>query len=138
MLAGLRERAKQGLSPAGQPWPETDGPQAIALARRDPQSQTVTVVLDAASASIAMFAIAVHADEREAHIREVERFGKTLPEGSYGMRNREAIAAREKRIAARLRSVQNAFRTAIERDAEPSLPVSFRARRSPDREGELD
>jgi hypothetical protein len=138
MLAGLRERARQGLSPAGQPWPETDGPQAIALARRDPRSQTVTVVLDAASASIAMFAIAVHADEREAHIREVERFGKTLPDGSYGMRNREAIAAREKRIAARLRSVQNAFRMAIERDAEPSLPVSFRARRSADREIELD
>jgi hypothetical protein len=29
-----------------------------------------------------MFAIAAHADEREAHVREVERFGDTLPEGS--------------------------------------------------------
>jgi len=39
-----------------------------------------------------------HADEREAHIREVERFGQTLPEGSYGRQNRQAIAARETRI----------------------------------------
>jgi hypothetical protein len=39
-----------------------------------------------------MFAIAAHADEREAHVREVERFGQNLPEGSYGRRNRQAIA----------------------------------------------
>lgn len=32
---------------------------------------------------IAMFAIAAHA-EREAHLHEVERFGQTLPVGSYG------------------------------------------------------
>jgi hypothetical protein len=130
MLAGLRERTRQGHRPAEQPWPESDGPRAITLARRDPQSQTVTLVLDAASASVAMFAIAAHADEREAHVREVERFGETLPDGSYGKRNREVIVAREKRVAARLRSVQNAFRMAIERDAEPSLPPSFRTLRS--------
>jgi len=49
-----------------------------------------------------MFAIAAHADEREAHIREVEQFGQRLPEGSYGRRNRQAIAARETRVAVRL------------------------------------
>jgi len=142
MLAGLRERARQGLRPAEQPWPESDGPRAVTLARSDPQGQTVTLVLDAASASIAMFAIAAHADEREAHVREVERFGESLPDGSYGKRNREAIVAREKRVATRLRSVQNAFRMAIDRDAEPSLPPSFRTLRSAehaaDREIELE
>ncbi len=40
-----------------------------------------------------MFAIAAHADEREAHAREVQRFGHSLPESSYGRRNHEAIAA---------------------------------------------
>ena len=63
-----------------------------------------------------MFAIAAHADEREAHLREVERSGQNLPEGSYGRRNRQAIAARETRIATRLRAVEQAYRTAVERD----------------------
>ena len=40
-------------------------------------------VLDTATANAVMFAIAAHADEREAHIREVERYGQTLPEDSY-------------------------------------------------------
>jgi hypothetical protein len=44
-----------------------------------------------------MFAIGAHADEREAHVRDVERSGQNLPEGSYGRRNREAIAARQTR-----------------------------------------
>ena len=86
------------------------GPRPVALAGRNPESQTVTLVLDATTASIAIFAIAAHADEREAHIREVERFGQTLPEGSYGRRNRQAIAARETRIATRLRAVEHAYR----------------------------
>ena len=38
----------------------------------------VTLVLDATTADIAMFAIAAHADEREAHAREVERYGADL------------------------------------------------------------
>jgi hypothetical protein len=142
MLASLRERARQGTLPAAQAWPEIDGPQPIALARRDPANHSVTLVLDAASASVAMFAIAAHADEREAHVREVERFGETLPEGSYGKRNRQAIAARETRVAARLRAVENAFRLAIERDPVPSLPEPSATRRSArhaaDREIELE
>ena len=69
-----------------------------------------------------MFAIAAHADEREAHIREVQNYAQTLPEDSYGRRNRQAIAARETRTAARLRAVEYAYRMAIERDASFKSP----------------
>jgi hypothetical protein len=53
-----------------------------------------------------MFASAAHADEREARIREVQRYGQPLPEDSYGRRNRQAIATRETRLATRLRAVE--------------------------------
>ena len=122
MLAGLRERARRGLRPAEQAWPETDGPRVIALARQDPRTSMVTLVLDATTAGIAMFAIAAHAEEREAHLREVQRAGQGLPEGSYGRRNRQAIAARETRIAGRLRAVEQACRAALDRDAAPTVP----------------
>jgi len=69
-----------------------------------------------------MFAIAAHADEREAHLREVERSGRNLPEGSYGRRNRQAIAERETRIATRLRAVEHAYRTAIDRGTAYTPP----------------
>ena len=102
----------------------------------------VSLVLDATTANIAMFAIAAHADEREAHIREVERSGQNLPEGSYGRRNRQAIAARETRVAARLRAVEQAYRMAIERDAVVARPEPTRPLRSSehaaDREIELE
>ena len=82
------------------------------------------------------------ADEREAHVREVERFGQSLPDGSYGRRNREVIATRETRVANRLRAVERAYRTANEREGAPSPPDFPRAIRSPehvsDREIELD
>ena len=42
--------------------------------------------------------------------REVERFGQSLPDGSYSRRNRQAIATRETRVAARLRAVEQAYR----------------------------
>ena len=61
------------------------------------------------TASIAIFAIAAHAGEREAHSREVERSSADWPDGSYGRRNRQVIAARETRIAARLRAIQHAY-----------------------------
>jgi len=117
MLADLHHRARHGLAQPEQAWPETGGPQIIALADRDPGSQTVSLVLDATTANAVIFAITAHADEREAHIREVEQFGQSLPEGSYGQRNRQAIAARETRVATRLRAVEHAYRTAIDRDA---------------------
>jgi hypothetical protein len=89
-----------------------------------------------------MFAIAAHADEREANLREVERSGQNLPEGSYGRRNRQAIAAREIRIAARLRAVEHAYRMAIERDAVfmPREPTTARrsAKHAASREIELE
>ena len=76
--------------------------------------------------------------EREAHLREVERFAERLPEGSYGRRNRQAIAARETRVAARLRAVEQAYRTAIERDETFTPLEPTRAPRSPEHANDRD
>src|SRR6266699_228525 len=98
LLAGAHARARyRGRAPEPS-WPETG---------------TVTLVLDSATASIAMFAVAAHAGEREAHAREVERSAADWPEDSYGRRNRQAIAARETRVATRLRAVEHACHTVI-------------------------
>jgi hypothetical protein len=125
MLADLRDRARQGHGQPQQAWPETEGPRIIALAGHDPGSQTVSLILDATTANAVIFALAAHADERQAHVREVEKFGQSLPEDSYGRRNREAIATRETRVATRLRAVEHAYRDAIERDSinAPSAPT---------------
>jgi hypothetical protein len=131
-LAQFHDRVRQGQVHPQQAWPDTEGPWILALARRDPQTQMVSLFLDATTATIALFAIAAHAGEREAHLREVERSGRNLPEGSYGRRNRQAIAARETRIAARLRAVEQAYRTAIERDVMFSPSEPTRACRSPE------
>jgi hypothetical protein len=141
MLAEMQERALQGRSdPSASP--EADSPPIIALAQANPDSRTVSLILDEATASIALFAVAAHADEREAHIREVERYGQTLPEGSYGRRNRQAIAARETRKAGRLRAVEHAYRIAIDRGAAFSTPKPTTACRphehAADREIELE
>ena len=79
-----------------------------------------------------MFAIAAQADEREAHVREVERFGRTLPEDSYGRSNRQDIAAHETRIAARLRAVEQAYRTAIDYDTAYRPPDLTQTPRTPE------
>jgi hypothetical protein len=81
-----------------------------------------------------MHAIAAHASDREAHIREVEHYGQNLPEDSYGRRNRQAIATRETRVAARLRAVEQACRTAFEHDTAYGPPEPTRAFRSPERQ----
>jgi hypothetical protein len=117
MLKGLHDRARHGQAHPERAWPEIDEPGPTALASRNPDSQTVTLVLDTTTANAVMFAIAAHVDEREAHIREVQSYGLTLPANSFGQRNRQAIAARETRITARLRAVEHAYRIAIERNA---------------------
>jgi hypothetical protein len=117
MLAGLRERVRHDRSAPEQAWPDIDGPQVVAAARRDAESRTVSIILDGTTANITVFAIAAYASDREAHVREIEQFGESLPEGSYGRRNRQVISARERRIAARLRAVERAYRLALERDA---------------------
>jgi hypothetical protein len=133
-LTQFHDRVRQGRVHPEQTWPDKDGPRTLALARRDPETHTVTFVLDATTANIALFAIAAHADEREAHVREVERSGRNLPEDSYGRRNRLAIAARETRVAARLRAVEHAYRTAMDRDTEYTPPEPTRTLRSPERQ----
>ncbi len=142
MLADLHDQASNGHNVPGQAWPETDGPRITALARHDPETGTVTLVLDAATASIALYAIAAHAAEREAHIREVQRNAATLPDGTYGKQNRQHITARETRIAARLRAIEHAYCTATERHTQPAPPGSTTThsspQRTPDREIELD
>ncbi len=76
--------------------------------------------------------LAAHAGEREAHSREVERSGADWPEGSYGQRDRQAIAARETRVATRLRAVEHACHTAIERGTVSGPPEPIRTPRSPE------
>jgi hypothetical protein len=142
MLAQLRERTRQSRRHPEPAPPGNGEPRIIALAHRDPGTQTVTFTLDAATASTALFAIAAHADEREAHVREVQRFGQSLPEDSYGRHNRQAIAARETRLAVRLRAIEHAYRTATERDAvlrppEPSMAF-YSLQHASDREMELE
>ena len=119
MLTGLRDRIREGRGMPEPAWPETDGQQVIAVARRDPDSRMITLLMDATTANIAMHAITAHAGDREAHVREVEQYGQSLREDSYGRRNRQAIAASETRVAARLRAVEHAYRTATDPDAAP-------------------
>jgi hypothetical protein len=141
MLADLRDRVRQGIDPPAQAWPDADGPPLIARAERDPRNHTVSLILDETTANIAMHAIAAHAQEREAHVREVQQFAHGLPDGSYGKQNRQAIAARETRVAARLRAIERAYQIAPERGATPtSDPASTRRpdARVPDREMELE
>ena len=128
LLAAARAR-HNGRAP-DPAWPETEGPRITALARHDHETGTVTLVLDTATASVAMFALAAHASEREAHAREVERSSADWPDGSYGRRNRQAIAARETRVAARLRAVEHACRTATGHDTAYAPPEPTRAPRS--------
>lgn len=118
MLAELRDQVQHGTGPPEPTWPDAEGPQILAPAPRDQKTGTVSLILDTTTANIAVYAIAAHATDREAHVREVEQVRDAFPEGSYGKRNRQAIAARESRIAGRLRAVEQAYRIAIERDRD--------------------
>ena len=127
VLAQLRERVRQRHGLLEPSWPDTDGPQVIAIAHRDPWGRTVSLIMDTATANITMYAVAAYAGDREAHVREVEQHSERLPENSYGRRNRQAIATREARVAARLRAIERAYRTTIEHDAavnpEPAMTI---------------
>ena len=125
-------------STLGRPGPRPTAPGSSPWPAGDPETQTVSLVLGATTANIAMFAVAAHADEREAHVREVERSGQHLPEGFYGRRNRQAIAARETRIAVRLRAVEQAYRMAIKRDAVFTPPEPTRSIRPPENEADSE
>jgi hypothetical protein len=142
LLQDRHYQARHGRAHPERTRPEIDEPRPVALASRNPETQTVTLVLDTTTANAVMFAIAAHTDEREAHIREVQSYAQTLPEGSYGRRNRQAIATRETRVTARLRAVEHAYQMAIERDSAFSAPEpagAYRSRESTiDREIELE
>jgi hypothetical protein len=131
MLADLRDRNRHGTSRStGQASPDTGGSHITVLARHDSQSQITTLVLDAVTANVAIDAIAAHAVEREVHLRKVQLDGQNLPPGSYGRTNRQIIADRDTRIAARLRAVEHEYHAAIERDAMPTPPEPSRALRA--------
>ena len=143
MLADARDRTWHSTGRrAEQAEQEIGRPRVTALAHHDPESQTVTFVLDAATANIAMYAITAHAQEGEAHLREVQLHAQDLPEGSYGRRNRQAITDRETRITTRLRAIQQAYQAAIEHDIEPTTPEPpgplRPAGRAADRERDLE
>ena len=143
MLASTRDQTWHDIGHRSrQSEPDTGGPGITALARYDPGSQTVTFVLDAATANIAIYAITAYAQERETHLREVQLHAQHLPEGSYGRRNRQAITDREIRITTRLRAVEQVYQGAIERDVIPELPEPDGAHRfpghAPDKEIDLE
>ena len=129
MLADLRNQHRHDARQAS---PDAGDPLITILARHDPQSQITTLILDSVTADVAIYAIAAHAEEREAHLRQVQEAGQNLPEGSCGRTNRELIADRETRIAARLRAVEHEYHAAIERDTAPTQPEPARALRAPE------
>jgi hypothetical protein len=121
LLAELHARSRRGRAHPEPPSVAASDPQFIAMARRDPATRTVSLILDDTTANMAIHAIAVSATDREAHTREIQQHAETLPENSYGRRNRQAIATRETRITTRLRAVEHAYRSAL--DQEPALPL---------------
>ena len=81
MLAEARDRTWHTSGRRSQEAEQgTERPGITALARYDPDGQTVTLVLDAATANTAIYALTAHAQEREAHLREIQLHAQDLPE----------------------------------------------------------
>ncbi len=110
------------MPPSQAPQPSTT-PSPTRTRRSQPWSTSKLKITN--TANVAIFALAAHADEREAHLREVQRHAQAWPDGSYGRRNRQAIAARETRIAGRLRAIEHAYQAATEPDTTftPAEPI---------------
>jgi hypothetical protein len=141
MLEDLHQRVsdsrcapKQAARRGGEP----TGP--FAMARYDPDSQTVALLLDAVTAKAAVQAITASALDREASARRARHAGQALPDGSYGRDNRAFITARETRLAAGLRAVERAYRAALDPDPAAALELTQidAAARAPDRELEME
>jgi hypothetical protein len=142
MLADLRDRIRNGQAAPEAEARDVSGHQSIAMAHYEPSSQTVSFILDAATANAAIHAISVNAADREAHAREIQQRSQSFPEGSYGKSNRETIAARESRIATRLRTVERAYQSALGPKATPAPDLTqvlgSAGRTPPDRELEME
>jgi hypothetical protein len=137
MLADFHDWAREGRCPPEPTGWDPDAQPVTAVARRDPDSRTVSLILDDTTANMAIHAISLSAADREAHMREVAQYADEYPENSYGQVNRRDIAAREMRIANRLRAVEGAYRK-LDRE-EPLEPTELSAslNKAVDRELEL-
>jgi hypothetical protein len=141
MLEELRDRVQQANAAPKTARANPRDQHVIAMARHDPASQTVSILLDAATANAAIHAISTQAADREARTREIEQYSQHLPEDSYGRRNRENIAARETRIATRLRAIERAYRAALDPETTtpaPELAQLVPADKTPTHELELE
>ena len=120
MLADAHDRNRHRTSRRSQQaTPDNDGSLPTVLASHDPQNRTVTFVLDTATANIAIYAIAAHAQEREAHLREISALRpgtarrllrQTQPPGHHRPRNPHSHppARRRTRISRRNRTRRRA------------------------------
>ena len=62
--------------------------------------------------------------DREARTRGSSKPARTSPKTPTAEHNREAIAARETRIATRLRAIERAYRIAVDPEATPAPELS--------------
>jgi hypothetical protein len=120
MLADRRDQVLDSRLHPQQPQPALRGEQFIAMACYEPDSQTISLILDTATANAAIHAISTSAADREARTREIQHTAQNLPDGTYGRHNRETIAARETQTAARLRAIEHAYRAAIDHNSPPA------------------
>lgn len=89
------------------------GRRTLANVYCDPERHTVTLLLDDLTATTVIYAIRMLAADSEAHAREVRLVAGTMPLDSDGAANRHAIAARDERIALRLRAVESNYRDIV-------------------------